>query len=160
MAYVYKDDRGSNKATVDALNQFSKDIKVGIEIEQEINRVWDKIQTDAFIACPKDTWSLANTIKVVNSPLTSMTGNISPIKSITIFNKTIVAGDLIKINPKTKRPVDYASLVHDGYVRADGKVVNGTPFLTESLAQNEGELNDAIERALAKLGKKFSRGNA
>ena len=159
MAYIYKEDKGSNKDTQDSLRQMEKDVQEAREIEAELSRVWDKIKTDAFLDCPKDTWSLANTIRIVKSPMLSMTGDVSPIKSITIFDRSIVAGDLMRINPKTKGPVDYASLVHDGYVMQNGRVFNGRPFLTNALSKNDAELEKAIDRALTKLGKKFEGGS-
>ena len=159
MAYLYKEDEGSNKDTQDALKRLEKDIKEGREIEAELARVWDKIKSDAYINCPKDTWSLAETIKVVKTPMGSLTSGVSAVKSITIFDRTITAGDLLKINPKTKRPVDYASLVHDGYIMKNGRAYNGVPFLTNALASNDEELNKAVNRALAKLGKKFEGGS-
>jgi len=158
MAYIYKEDKNSNKDTQDALKKFEKDIQEGKEIELELGRVWEKIKSDAYMNCPKDTWSLAETIKVVKTPINTMTSGVSAVKSITIFDRTITAGDLLKINPKTKRPVDYAVLIHDGYIR-NGKVYNGRPFLTNALASNEEELDKAVNRALAKLGKKFEGGN-
>jgi hypothetical protein len=64
---------------------------------------------------------------------------------------------LTKTNPRTHKPVDYASWVHDGYIGKDGKVYSGTPFLTNALAENSEELNKAIDRALRKLGQKYER---
>ena len=158
MAYIYKEDKGSNKDTQDSLRKMGKDIQEAREIEAELSRVWDKIKGDAFLDCPKDTWSLANTIRVVKTPMLSMTGDIAPIKAITIFDRSIVAGDLLKVNPKTKGPVDYASYVHDGYMKGN-TIITGRPFLTNALAKNDAELEKAIDRALAKLGKKFEGGS-
>lgn len=159
MAYIYKEDKGSNQSTKTSLQKLEDDIKNAREIEMELARVWDKVRSDAFMMCPKDTWSLANTIRVVKTPMGTTTGDVSSVKSVQIFDRTIVAGDLTKINPKTKQPINYGVFVHDGYIK-DGVVHNGVPFLTNAIAQNEDELMQAVNRALAKLGKKYETGGA
>jgi hypothetical protein len=143
--------------TEKALENMRKDVQDSKEIEQELAAVWEKIRNDAFIDCPKRTYSLASTIRVIKTPISSTLSGISPIKSITIFDRTIVAGDEMVINPETKGPVDYAGYVHDGYVK-DGIMYGGHPFLTNALADNDEKLNNAIERALRKLGKKYEGG--
>ena len=154
--HVVEETKGMG-TTEKSLEQLKRDIQEGKEIEQELARVWEKIRMDAYIDCPKDTGALSETIRVVKTPLTSLTGNISPVKSITVFDRTIIAGDLMRLNRKTKGPVDYAGFVHDGYVMRNGLIYNGRPFLTNALAKNDEELNAAINRALVKLGKKFER---
>lgn len=155
MAYIVKDDLGSNKKTQTALIQMEKDIQEGKDIDNELNRAWSKVLMDAVIGCPKDTGSLVSTIRIVKTPLGAMTGNVSPVKSLTIFDRTIVAGDLMMINPKTHGPVDYASYVHDGYMK-NGLIYSGRPFLTNALAKNDVELMKAVDRALRKIGLKNS----
>jgi hypothetical protein len=153
---MYEENKGM-EGTEKATEQLKKDIEEGKAISYELAKIWEKIRADAFFECPKDTGSLAQTIRVVKTSINSMESGISPIKSITIFNRAIVAGDLMKINPKTKGPVDYAGFVHDGYIKS-GNVHNGRPFLTNALARNDEELNKAVDRALIKLGKKFEGG--
>jgi len=154
--HVVEDTKGMD-TTERALTKLKNDIQEGKEIESELSRIWEKIKMDAIIECPKDTGSLSQTIKVVKTSIESMISGVSPIKSITLFDRTIVAGDFFKTNPKTKGPVDYAGFVHDGYVMRNGLIYNGRPFLTNALAKNDEELNAAINRALVKLGKKFER---
>jgi hypothetical protein len=157
MAYIYKEDKGSNKDTIEALENLEKDIGKSKAIEDELTKVWEKIRMDAFTDCPMDTGSLASTIRVIKTPLGSMMSGNSPIKSITIFDRTIVAGDNMTINPKTNKGVDYASLVHDGYSKG-GYINNGKPFLTNALAKNDAELMEAVNKALDKLERRYSEG--
>jgi hypothetical protein len=155
MSTVQVNDNGSIKRCRDALGRFSKNISgASPEIEMELQRAWNKVKVDAVTICPKDTGSLASTIKIVaTEQVDSLFG--SPNKSITLFDRAIIAGDETKINPKTKGPVNYALPVHDGYMRRDGAIYLGTPFLSYALANNEDALEAAIDRALMKLGKKF-----
>src|SRR3972149_2368240 len=155
MTYITEDDKGTKKAMRNALDKTRRNFEDGSEIVMELNRVWDKILQDAIDICPKDTGSLARTIRIVKIPLGISLGGLSEMKEITIFDRSIIAGDEMVINPKTKSGVNYASYVHDGFIRQNGVVETGRPFLTEALALNEEELNRAIERALNKLGKKF-----
>jgi hypothetical protein len=159
MAYIYEDKSTDiqKDEMKKSLEKMEKSIQNGKEIEEELAAVWEKIRLDAFSNCPMDTGSLASTIRVIKTSLGNMVGGNSSIKSITLFDRTIVAGDYMTINPKTNKPVDYASFVHDGYTKG-GYVNNGTPFLTNALAKYNAELDAAIERALVKLGKDFEEG--
>lgn len=159
MAYVYEDKSTEiqKKKLIESLEKTSKDISQGKHIEDELTRVWNKVKTDAYIACPKDTGTLAGTIRVVASEVADA-GLGSSDKSITMFDRAIIAGDITKTNPKTKGPCNYAQFVHDGYMRRDGAIYIGVPFLSYALALNEMALEDAIDKALQKLGKEFSEG--
>jgi len=152
---VQEDDAGTKKVLEDALKRTTREFKEGKDIKQELDRIWRKIRDDAEVICPKDTGTLANTIRITSLPTGFMTGTWSRIKEISIYDRTIVAGDITKINPKSKRPCDYAAWVHDGHRMKDGKIYAGVPFLTQAIAQNERELDEAIDRALRKIGKKF-----
>ena len=156
MAYVEIEDKGNSAQKCrDALGRFTKNISgASPEIEQELQRVWQKIKGEAVSMCPKDTGSLASTIRIVDSKSIDEIGG-APNKSITMFDRAIIAGDEMKTNPKTKGPVNYALFVHDGYMRHDGAMYMGTPYLSIPLAINEEELVAAIDRALVKLGKTY-----
>jgi hypothetical protein len=156
MVDVIESGEKGKKDTILALQKLENSIKDGKEIEEELDNVFYKVEVDAFLDCPKDTSMLASTIKIVKTPIGTMDGTVSSIKSITIYDRTIVAGDLTARNPKTKGPVNYAGWVHDGYISKDGTVHSGRPFLTNALAKHDAELTSAINRALDKLGKKFS----
>jgi len=151
---VSESDGGTKKEAKKALKKLKKAFDEGKELGRELNKIWDKIKVDAIGLCPKETGTLASTIRTTRLPLGMMTGSWSRIKEVTIFNKSIIAGDITKINPKSKRPCDYATWVHDGHRMRDGKIYAGVPFLTMALAQNEAELNKVIDRVLRKLGKK------
>lgn len=158
MAYVEETDNGTKRQTREALQKTRDNFKKGKDIEFELTKVWNKVKEDAYDGCPKDTVSLASTIRVVKIPLGQLSSAWSRIKEITMFDRSIVAGDITKINPKTKRPVDYAVFIHDGFTRKNGRFYNGVPFLSNALALNSEEINRAIERALRKLGKRFEKG--
>ena len=154
---VEESDGGSKKDTKKALKKLKKAFDDGKEIAKELNKIWQKVKVDAITLCPKETGTLASTIRVTRLPLGMMTGSWSRIKEVTIFNKSIIAGDITKINPKSKKPCDYATWVHDGHKMRDGRMYAGVPFLTMAIARHEAELEKAINRALQKLGKKHLR---
>lgn len=154
---IEEDDAGTKKKTKEAIARLKKDFEDGTIISKELEQVMIKIRNDAKVACPKETGTLAGTIRLSKIPMGAMTGGWSHVKAITIFNMSIVAGDLTAINPKYNRPCDYATFVHDGHKMRDGSFWAGVPFLTEAIAANSGELDKAIERALKKLGKKFEK---
>lgn len=153
---VDETDSGTKGKLATALETMRKDYSSGIIVSSELTKVWNKIKDDAIALCPKDTGALSRTIKVVNA--NGMTGNWSRIKDVTVFDKTITAGDLSTINPKTKRPVDYGTWVHDGHAMANGGYYMGVPFLSMAIFMNSEELDAAIDRALKKIGKKFTDG--
>jgi len=157
---VEEDDAGTKKKAKEALRKLRNDFKDGTIISKELRKVMIMIREDAKAICRReayDTGTLHDTIRISKIPMGAMTGAWSHVKEITIFNMSVVAGDLSKINPKTNRPCDYASWVHDGHRMRDGSFFSGVPFLTEAVAKNAAELNKAIERALKKLGKKFEQ---
>lgn len=155
---IKEDDAGTKKSLEDALKRLQRGIEEGKEIRDELDTVWKKIRDDAKSFCRAmayDTGTLWGTIRISSVPSGMMLGGFSKIKSIMIFDKAIIAGDITKINPKSKKPCDYAMWVHDGHRDKLGKMVPPKPFLTEALAKNETELNKAIDRALKKLGKNY-----
>lgn len=154
---VEESDAGTKKKAKEALQRLRRDFQGGKLISKELMRVMTKIKNDAKVACPKETGTLAGTIRLVKIPMGAMTGGWSHVKAITIFNMSIVAGDLTAINPKYNKPCDYAAWVHDGHKMRDGSFWSGKPFLTEAIAMNSAELDKAVEKALKKLGKKFEK---
>jgi hypothetical protein len=151
------DDNGSIKRCRDALGRYSANISgADPEIEMQLQRAWNKVKMDAVYACPKDTGTLAGTIRIIRSEEVDEMSSIN--KSITMFDRAIIAGDLMKINPKSHEPCNYAQIVHDGYMRKDGAVYIGVPFLTYALALNSEAIVDAIDKAMINLGAKFSEG--
>lgn len=151
---VEEDDAGTKKETKKATEKLKKDLDDGTEIAKELDKVWKAIKDDAYNACPKETGALARTIRVVKIPMGVSVGGLSRIKELTIFDRSIVAGDITKTNPKTGKPIDYASWVHDGHRMKDGRMFAGVPFLTMAMAKHDVDLNKAIEKALKKLAKK------
>ena len=154
---IEEDDAGTKKKAKDAIKKLKDDLKDGTIIAKELDKVWKRIRNDAKMMCPKDTGLLASTIRISKLPSGAMIGGLSRVKDVTIFDKTIVAGDMTKINRKSGKPCDYAVWVHDGHKLRDGSFWSGVPFLSEAIAMHEDELEKAIQRALKKLGKKYSK---
>ena len=152
---IKEDDAGTKKRAIRSLEKLRRKFQNG-DFKAELDRVMNKIKLDAVAMCPKETGTLASTIRLTELPLGMMTGSWSRIKEVMIYNKSIVAGDITKTNPKTKRPCDYASWVHDGHKMRDGRMWNGVPFLTLAIAKNRLELDRAIDRALKKMGSEYS----
>lgn len=152
---ISEDDAGTKRKTINALEKTRKDIAAGRDITKELDRIWRAIKDDAYNLCPKDTGALANSIRIVKIPTGAMISGWSRIKEVSIYDRSIVAGDITKTNPKTKKPVDYATWVHDGHRMPDGKLFTGVPFLTEAIALHDEDLNKAIQRALKKIGRKY-----
>lgn len=152
---ITEDDNNTKRKTREALERFRKDFGDGTDIAKELEALMHRIRNTAYVKCPKDTGTLASTVRVVKIPMGMMTGSWSQVKQVTIFNMSLIAGDLTKINPKTNKPCDYATWVHDGHTMRDGNFWAGIPFLTQAFAQHESDLEKAIDRALKKLGKKF-----
>lgn len=116
---------------------------------------WEKVELDAFILCPKESWGLALSIRVVNAE------EVQGLRQAPVFgaasryvgpayvmenNKAIVAGGLSYINPKTGKPVTYAQAVHDGHFTKTGSWVPPNPFLTDAVARNLPYLDFLIDR--------------
>lgn len=154
---VHEDDDGTKKKTREALVRTRDDFAKGTIIANELEKVLRRVRNTAYERCPKVTGTLANTIRITRIPMGTMTGGWSQMKSITIFNMSIIAGDLMTMNPITGKPCDYATWVHDGHNMRDGNFWGGIPFLTEAFAQHNQEVNKAIDRALKKIGKKFEK---
>lgn len=153
MSVVTSEESPNKEEVMKDLENFGK--KIPEEVKQRLLKVLDKIKADAFDYCPKDTWTLARTIRWMSIP-TLASLKQSGEKALIILDKALVAGDPTKINPKTGRPCIYARWVHDGHRLRNGMFWVGRPFLTWAWSANEVELNKAIEGALKKLGKDFS----
>ena len=150
---VVSENAPSKKEVMKDLDKFRKDIPE--ETKRELEKILKKIKADAFDYCPKDTWTLARTIRWVKSPsLRSIVREHE--KALVILDKALIAGDPTKINPKSGKPCIYARWVHDGHRLRNGEFWVGKPFLAWALTENEIELRKAIDKALKKLGKKFS----
>jgi len=155
MSVVVEESAKGKGETKKAVKKLKDELKDGTAVRKELDKIWEQIKRDAYDMCPKDTGALAGTIRIIKIPTGAMLGGISRIKGLSVFDRSIIAGDITKINPKSGKPVDYAVFVHDGHKMRDGRMYEGVPFLSEALALNEGELMKAIQRALKKLGRKY-----
>jgi hypothetical protein len=121
------------------------EIRDGIEDElrAELDAIMERVKEAAISLCPADTGSLRSSIRL----------DSGTIQAGDFYGSNIYAGDET-VNPKTgKTTAEYAQLVHDGHAMRDGSFWEGIPFLSDAMAQYEGELESAVDMALAELGK-------
>ena len=144
-------DDGTKEKTQRELSQIKK--KLPHESRQKFDEIMEKVLMTALQLVPIDTGALASSIRIVEGALGGASGNI---KEVLIFDKTIIAGDEMLINPKTGKPVNYAMYVHDGYSLPDGGWKDGTYFLTMAISQHYQELEEAINRVTEYLNNKGS----
>lgn len=143
-------DNGTKRRTREEIERIGNELTE--KVRQELEDVWDKIWQEAFDLCPKKSWSLAHSIQVIEGALGMFAGG-SNVKDVMFFDRSIIAGDEMIINPDTNKPTsEYASLVHDGHLMRDGKFWNGVPFLTDALAKYDDELTNAVNKAMQELG--------
>lgn len=151
MIGITESDNGGKTRTQQALKKVQEDLPE--KIRARLNAVWDKIWNDAIMLCPVETGALASSIKVIEG---GMLGESGLIKAFTIFDKTIMAGDIIIVNPRSGMPTsEYALLVHDGHPTKSGGSVPAQPFLTDALAMNETELMAAVDDAMKLIGQDY-----
>jgi hypothetical protein len=148
-------DSGTKKKVQQEIGKYSD--AIGLQANQEIEAIWNKIYNEAIALCPVDTGSLVSTIRL-STDNSNMGGNIMESgafggKAAMMFNGVIIAGDS-SVNPKNNNKTEnYAALVHDGHVGANGSGwVMGVPFLTGALEKYENELMEAIQKATEKVG--------
>lgn len=155
---VYESDNGTKQMVMDTIQSISEELPEGVATE--LDRVWWAIWMDAIAFCSKtmDTGALASSINVVEGGMVVQGGmgmSRTPREPVGnwIFDRSIVAGDVTVINPKTGKPTAlYADWIHDGHAMRDGTFWEGNPFLTDALAAHEEELNAATEKAMRELG--------
>jgi len=135
----------------DSLDKYRKELGRGTVIKRKLDEVIDRIVEDAILGCPKDTGTLASTIKAVEGA-SGIFG--AGIKGFTVYDKSIVAGDPSVTNPKTGRPCIYAPLVHDGHATKSGGWYAGSPFLSDAIMAHEDEVERAVDEALKTIGQK------
>lgn len=111
-------------------------------VAQELQEIMESVKDLAVELCPKETGALASSISLE-------TGVIS---SGDFFGCSLYAGDPDILNPISGKPTsDYALLVHDGHLQRDGTFWEGEPFLDEAMMAYEGELENAVNTALAQI---------
>lgn len=154
MVALQESDGGTKKKTAKALEKTRKRFKKGKEVEAKLDRVWQKVERAAINYCPVKYGDLKRTIRIVKIPVGQMSGAWSRVKELTIFDRSIIAGDITKMNTMGK-PINYATWVHDGHRMRNGRMWAGVPFLTMALAQYDSEINKAIDEALKEIGKKM-----
>ena len=145
MAVVLKDEK--------ALKQEEKLREDLVEARRRINKKfrdqiiawWNRVKDTAYRLCPKDTGTLASTIRVVKRSEANVGFHAEKVaEALPVVNRVIVAGGM-KINPKTGRICDYATYVHDGHRTPSGGFVPPRPFLTDAIARHLPELQKILD---------------
>ena len=146
---VYETEHGKEE-TKEKLEEVSEDLVE--KIREELEVLVDQIVEDSIALCPKDTGSLASSIRKGEG------GTLTASEPNTIIDIVISAGDPSIINPKTGIPTsEYVNFVHDGHAFKGGKgMYFGVPFLVEALMLHEDEIEELIDKALQEL---MSRGD-
>ena len=128
------------------------EIRDGIEDElsAELAKIMLQVQQLAIEMCPKDTGALASSISLEGGALEKSAGP-------DFYEQNIFAGNESIVNPKTGvSTAEYALYVHDGHAMPDGSFWEGVPFLSDALAAFAGEIENAVQRALAEMTKGMS----
>jgi len=133
---ISESDGGTKKKLKKEIKKFKGGVKDGVAIELE--KVMRKIRDDAVAICPKETGTLASTIRIASVPTGMMTGAWSRIKEIMLFDKSIIAGDITKINPKSGRPVDYACFTKDNFVVSNPDVIQISNLTNDKIIYSNG----------------------
>ena len=94
---------------------------------EALREVARKVVQDAKALCPVDTGSLRRSIRAEEYP-----------PQVNVYRIHVVAGGKI-INPKTRRPVDYAAYPEYGTSRMAPR-----PYLRPALEQNRSLLREAL----------------
>lgn len=151
MSVALEEEEKGKREVRDSLNKYKRELDRGTAVRAKLDEVIDKIVEDAIMGCPKDTGTLASTIQAIEGA-SGIFG--AGIKGITLYDKSIIAGDPTRTNPKTGRPCNYAPLVHDGHATKSGGWYAGNPFLTDAMMRHEDEAERAVDEALKTIGKK------
>lgn len=136
------------------------------EFVKKIDDWWKMVFDTAFELCPKDTWTLATSLHIVEGvPDVSAffgvaagpQGN-SP-ADYDVINKSIVAGGEQYINPKTGKGCTYAEAVHDGHLTRGGGWVEGTYFLSDAIEMGTPILDKLLEETYQAIATEWSKGS-
>ena len=144
MAVVFKD-----KESLRQEKKLAEDLRkaqrvVNRKFREELKRWWRKVKDTAYQLCPKDTGTLAKTIRVRRIQECSEHIGLEAEKAIVVLDTMIVAGGML-VNPKTGRICDYATYVHDGHRTPSGGFVPPRPFLTDAIAKHLPELRKILD---------------
>ena len=151
MVLIKESDGGTKKLVIKKLEEFRRELSP--KLHMELDRVWNQVWMDAIDMCPVITGTLVSTIKIVEGGLGGIVSG--GIKQLMVIDKTIMAGDVNLINPKSGMPCIYAILVHDGHRTRSGSWVAGQPFLADAIMKNEAAIMAACNKALKELGIKY-----
>jgi len=147
MAVVEKDIRAFEEE-----EKLKRDLRkaqgiINRKYRDELIEWWERVKETAKKLCPVDTGTLRRSIRVVRLA----EANIGLYAEKAVFasplvNRMIVAGGSAYINPKTKRPCDYATYVHDGHRIPSGGFVPPRPFLTDAVNLHLPELERILDK--------------
>lgn len=154
---IYETDDGTKEKLIVNIAEIQTELPQ--EIAAELEKIWYEIWMDAIDFCSKtmDTGALASSINVIEGGMIiggGMGMSRTPREPIGnwIFDRSIIAGDVSIINPKTgKSTALYAEWIHDGHMMRNGSFWEGNPFLQDALDAHEAELEAVVDRALHEL---------
>ena len=130
----------SENAVRDQLERLTDNLEGAVSAE--LMEIMEMVKDLAVELCPKETGALASSISLES-------GSIS---SGDFFNASIYAGSPDIINPISGKPTsEYAQLVHDGHALRNGTFFEGEPFLEDALMAYEGDIEEAVTKALSQL---------
>lgn len=97
--------------------------------------------------CPKETGTLATTIRIVTQAPTGGFFEVvkNPLENDIGVTALITAGGWL-VNPKTGFICDYAQAVHDGHLTRGGGYYAGVPFLTMAIDASEAEYQQMVKK--------------
>lgn len=97
--------------------------------------------------CPKDTGTLATTIRIVTQAPTGGFFEVvkNPLENTIGVTALITAGGWL-VNPRTGFICDYAAAVHDGHLTRGGGYYAGVPFLTMAIDASEAEYQQMVKK--------------
>jgi len=147
---VFEESGGTKGRVMGSLMEIQE--RMDEMIAEQLEEVWQKIYDAAVAMCPKDTGALASSIKIIEGAVGEFGGGGGTLERW-IFDRSIIAGDAMIINPRTGLATDqYAFLVHDGHRMRNGMFWEGEPFLDEALAMYWDELEAAVDKAMKEMG--------
>lgn len=143
-ARIEEYDFDTKHATIKKIRQMQREIPS--RFDAAIFRWWKKVYMAALELCPVETGALRASIRIQRGKGNTKKFEVSRQPSGVQTEYYIVAGGGGVINPRHRREVDYAAAVHDGYVRSDGYVWPGNPFLERAIQRHIGTMEEEIKK--------------
>lgn len=138
-ARIAETDFGTKKATIDKISQLQKESPT--LFQRAVLAWWKKVYMTAIEECPVDTGALRASIRIQKMADTTGEYMVARKPEGVLMEYYIIAGGGGIINPKHRREVDYARVVHDG---AAGRL--GNPFLDRAIQKHMSTMEDELKK--------------